>query len=228
MAANTVNYGRPWRLNCAEALAAAFYVCGHADWAEAVLAPFAYGEAFLEMNSSLLKRYAACADEAAIKAAEEAWLARLEREHAANREGRDTEDMWAAGNVNRRSPKPSDDEDSAEGEDGEGDEDGEDDGHLAAGPVLDLPPDSEDEEEEERMAELRRKVLASRAFATDEQTEDSKPRHERIARPQTRKEESESSAEEVGSEDDTAFDNIISATPFTDRIGIEAKQRLRG
>src|SRR5262245_16172432 len=63
VAANPTNYGRPWRLNCVEAIAACYYICGHANWAEDILASFSYGEAFLDINASLLKRYAACKDE---------------------------------------------------------------------------------------------------------------------------------------------------------------------
>src|SRR5690242_21098902 len=40
VAANPTNYGKPWRLNCVEALAACFYICGHPDWAEDILATF--------------------------------------------------------------------------------------------------------------------------------------------------------------------------------------------
>ena len=67
VAANPTNYGRPWRLNCVEALAACFYICGHSEWAEDILSSFSYGDAFLDINASLLKRYAACANEEEIK-----------------------------------------------------------------------------------------------------------------------------------------------------------------
>ena len=49
VAANSVNYGRPWRLNCAVALAACFFICGHEDWAHEVLKHFSYGETGLQM-----------------------------------------------------------------------------------------------------------------------------------------------------------------------------------
>src|ERR1700710_1252801 len=53
VAANPVNYGKPWRLNCVEALAACFAICGHEDWAEIALQHFPYGKPFLEINSQL-------------------------------------------------------------------------------------------------------------------------------------------------------------------------------
>ncbi len=77
VAANSVNYGKPLRLNCVEALAAAFYICGHSDWAEEVLRPFNYGESFLAINSKILKKYAACTDEEGIIKTEKEWMERL-------------------------------------------------------------------------------------------------------------------------------------------------------
>ena len=50
IATNPTNYGKPWRLNCAEALAAAFYLTGHDSWAEKLLAPFGWGCSFYTVN----------------------------------------------------------------------------------------------------------------------------------------------------------------------------------
>ena len=226
MAANSVNYGRPWRLNCAEALAACFYICGHEDWAHEVLAHFPYGEAFLEINAQLLKRYAACTNEEEMKKAEEAWLAKIEREYSESRldcNGPGNADVWQGGNMNRR---PFVDSDEEEDEDNSGggrsnDEDGEEGGVDLSGGHFDLP---EEETDEEEMAELRRRVLASKPFSNPvhgEKPPSQKPQHPAL--------EPVDSDSEPGSgfEDDEAFDKVIDAAPVTDRTGIEAIKRMR-
>lgn len=50
IATNPVNYGKPWRLNCVEALAAAFYITGFDTYAERLLKPFGWGHSFYEVN----------------------------------------------------------------------------------------------------------------------------------------------------------------------------------
>ncbi len=50
IATNPVNYGKPWRLNCVEALAAAFYITGFDSYAERLLAAFGWGHSFWEVN----------------------------------------------------------------------------------------------------------------------------------------------------------------------------------
>lgn len=228
VAANSVNYGRPWRLNCAEALAASFYICGHPDWASGVLEHFSYGEAFLEINSQLLKRYAACTSEEEVKRAEEVWLEKIEREYADSRAGGDAGnggDDWKGGNMNRRPVVDSDDESGEEGEEDE--EDGEDEEEGGGVGVerdpLDISDDSDDEEE---MAELRRKVLQSKPFTNPTDT-GQKPQPEKIARPETLPVDSDFEPDSDNGDDD-AFDDIINATPVTDRTGIQAKESLKG
>ncbi|KAK2771658.1 ribosome biogenesis protein tsr3 [Emmonsiellopsis sp. PD_33] len=234
VAANTVNYGRPWRLNCAEALAAAFYICGHEDWADEVLKKFSYGRAFLEINSQLLKRYAACGTEEEVKETQERWLEKIEREYRERREGGKGggEDMWTVGNTNRVEVRDEDEggSGSGSGEESEG-EDEEDEEGEGRGDPYSLPEESDDEEE---MAELRRRVLNSKPFTNVVEAAEEKRQPERIARPENsgaagvsgRVAGSDDDEEgEDGDEEDRAFDRIISATTTTDRTGILARQK---
>jgi pre-rRNA-processing protein TSR3 len=62
LAANPVNFGRPWRLNSAEAFAAALVILGEREQAEAVLSKFRWGIRFLEVNEEPLGLYAAARD----------------------------------------------------------------------------------------------------------------------------------------------------------------------
>jgi pre-rRNA-processing protein TSR3 len=227
VAANPVNYGKPWRLNCVEALAACFAICGHLDWAEEILAPFSYGDPFMEINASLLKRYAACTTEEEVKKAEEVWLEKIEKEYSDNRgEGDDENDAWKGGNMNHRPAQDSDDED-----DEDGSENGDEDEDEIAQNRYDLPESDEEEDDEEEMAELRRRVLQSKPFTSSGESAGRK-KPVRISRPEpppaAPKEESEGDEGSMSGDGlDDEFDNILKATPLTDRAGITAKERLR-
>ena len=226
VAANPVNYGRPWRLNCVEALAACFFICGQEEWAETVLQHFSYGKTFLEINSQLLRRYAECRDEEEVKKAEETWLKKLEREYAKSREEGVEEDVWAGGNLNRR-----DMVESEEDEDEEGSEDDDEEPRLGQGVSLDLPP-SEDEEEAAEMAEIRRKILASKPFAESvSQTKTEKPPSIEAAEGEAMVKSEppaiDSDAESGSAEEYDDFDQIANATLVTDKTGIVARERAK-
>jgi pre-rRNA-processing protein TSR3 len=256
IAANPVNYGKPWRLNCVEALAACFYICGHPEWAEGILAPFSYGSSFLEINDAPLKRYAACKDEEEVKAAEKAWLEKIEAEYNDDRAKRVEmkDDMWAGGNMNHRNLNAASDSEE-DGEEGSDDEDGDSDASSLGGIQLGGPKPGEqpkpgnldDEEEEhdpfglppsddeEEMAELRRRVLASKPFTNpskpetnNEDTDLKAPEQIQRAGPAGMPADSDAeSGSDIGNEDDDEFDNIMNAAPMTDRAGISAAKRKK-
>ncbi|KAL5606750.1 hypothetical protein BROUX41_003139 [Berkeleyomyces rouxiae] len=271
VAANTVNYGKPWRLNCAEAMAAAFAICGHLDWAETILEPFSYGQAFLDINETILKRYAACEDEAAIKTVQEEWMEKLEREY---QESREEEDIWTSGNTNRRAPVDSEEEDSEEEEEEE-DDDSDIANHSEAESIdgiylgkkpeknpteeekpkdrFEISSDEDDEDEEAAMVEIRRKVLAAKTFQDmptpksglqmakyelnrQKSNKTTQPQNFKVAvdfQPDSdngedecasNKDDSEADLDGDGNDD---FDNIIDATPMTDRIGLKKLDKAR-
>ena len=66
VAANPVNYGTPFRLNTVEAFAGGLCILGHREQAETILGKFRWGHTFLELNDEPLRRYAECADSAAV------------------------------------------------------------------------------------------------------------------------------------------------------------------
>ncbi|KAI5170727.1 pre-rRNA-processing protein TSR3 [Nematocida sp. LUAm3] len=74
VAANTINYGRPCKLNCAEALAAALFICGYKELAKDVLEPFSYGNEFFRINEEVLEAYALCTSPAEIIIAQNLYL----------------------------------------------------------------------------------------------------------------------------------------------------------
>ncbi|QLH74911.1 MAG: DUF367 family protein [Methanomassiliicoccales archaeon] len=57
LAANPVNWGRPFRLSSVEALAASVYILGEKKQAEALLSKFTWGMNFLDLNREPLERY---------------------------------------------------------------------------------------------------------------------------------------------------------------------------
>jgi pre-rRNA-processing protein TSR3 len=128
-------------------------------------------------------------------------------------------DAWAGGNINRRDIPGSDDTD------GEANDSESTDGpSLGEALSLDLPEDEENDEEE--MAELRRKVLASKPFSTPLRPEASKGAAHKTLNTELSLHESDA---EAGSDNEgyDDFDQIANATPVTDRTGIVARERQR-
>lgn len=64
VAANPVNFGKPTKLSTVEAIAAALYIYGRKEQAEAALGVVNWGIRFLEVNKEPLEAYAACATSA--------------------------------------------------------------------------------------------------------------------------------------------------------------------
>ncbi|OPY25618.1 MAG: hypothetical protein A4E28_03051 [Methanocella sp. PtaU1.Bin125] len=64
LAANPVNYGRPFMLSSAEAFVAALYILGYREQAGEVAGKFRWGDTFLTLNREPLEAYAAAKDSA--------------------------------------------------------------------------------------------------------------------------------------------------------------------
>jgi pre-rRNA-processing protein TSR3 len=85
VAANTVNYGKPYKLNCAEALIAGLLICGFRADAEKIMSKFSYGDEFYRLNEALWDIYAGCEDGEQVLKAQNEYLKRVDEEDAAMR-----------------------------------------------------------------------------------------------------------------------------------------------
>lgn len=79
VAANTINYGKPWQLNCVEALSATLYIIGEKEEAERVFEGFSYGEEFLRLNREILELYSNCKDSKEVVRVQNEYLAKYQR-----------------------------------------------------------------------------------------------------------------------------------------------------
>ncbi len=70
LAANPVNYGKPFILSSVEALAAALVIFGHDDEARTILAKFVWGGQFLALNREPLDAYMSAKDSTGVVAAQ--------------------------------------------------------------------------------------------------------------------------------------------------------------
>lgn len=76
-AANPINYGKPYRLSSAEALAAALYIAGFTEDALEILSKFKWGPEFLKINREYLKAYAEASTADEVREAERRFIERL-------------------------------------------------------------------------------------------------------------------------------------------------------
>ncbi|KAL7510396.1 hypothetical protein ACHAXN_007325 [Cyclotella atomus] len=80
VAANTVNYGKPSKLSCAEAAAATLYICDYVDAAKRVLDEFGWGKEFIRLNEELLELYRTSSDADDVVKRQNEWLEKVEKE----------------------------------------------------------------------------------------------------------------------------------------------------
>lgn len=78
IAANPVNYGKPFKLNCVEAFAACCFIAGLESVGMQLLDQFKWGHAFVELNRELLDMYAKCKDSSEVVEAQNRYMRELE------------------------------------------------------------------------------------------------------------------------------------------------------
>ncbi|KAF6008864.1 hypothetical protein HII13_003698 [Brettanomyces bruxellensis] len=103
VAANPINYGKPLKLNCVEAIAACLAIVGSEDLALELLKHFSWGPVFLSENRELIHLYQQCTDEESVLGAQRKYMEAVEKQRELRHEMSKTVDVWALGNPNHGS-----------------------------------------------------------------------------------------------------------------------------
>eukprot|EP00842_Homolaphlyctis_polyrhiza_P000693 jgi/Hompol1/1624/HPOL_005666-RA len=156
--ANPVNYGKPSKLNCVEALAACCFITGLDDAGHRLMSQFGWGHAFYQLNKELFEIYAKCTDAADVVRAQNEYIEEMEAAYRSRRDAdtnRDGSDDLLVENPNhsRRHRDKRDDDDEEDDDDDDNDDDSRydrpgrsrTDNHRN----LDLPPSDSDEYDDE-------------------------------------------------------------------------------
>jgi pre-rRNA-processing protein TSR3 len=97
LAANPVNYGKPYRLSSLEAAAAALAILGDTSHAHRVAAATNWGTTFMQLNAEPLEEYAAAVDSGEVVRIQNAYLASASREPSPSPDAEDDGDDGAGG-----------------------------------------------------------------------------------------------------------------------------------
>ncbi|KAG8808814.1 ribosome biogenesis protein tsr3 [Serendipita sp. 401] len=100
VASNPVNYGRPWKLNCAEAIAVAFYMTGFDAYGETIMKQFSWGHSLLPLNRVLVDQYKMCQSVEDIKRVQDSLSERRDSGERSNPDYASQD--WLVDNPNRQ------------------------------------------------------------------------------------------------------------------------------
>ncbi|KAH9449134.1 hypothetical protein MJO28_010256 [Puccinia striiformis f. sp. tritici] len=92
-AANPVNYGKPYKLTCVEAVAGSLAIVGLQSQAELLLSKFGWGHAFWSLNQDLIQKYRVCQDSQAMQLVQEEILQTIEDEARERRRTPEDDDL---------------------------------------------------------------------------------------------------------------------------------------